>query len=136
MKAALVGQPKAFDGGEAEVSGEVAQLGLEAGERVEGADDMALEGMPKGDAESSRATATAARLRRVATVAGRLPPRPHFCATRGRSGFIPIGWSIPLVGAGVAATWLPIGVAFLFVRYSMTHKCVSLLVCFCFSSPG
>ena len=51
MKAALVGQPKAFDGGEAEVRGEVAQLGLEAGERLEGADDMALEDMPKGDAE-------------------------------------------------------------------------------------
>ena len=34
-----------------EVGGEVAQLGLEAGERLEGADDMALEDMPKGDAE-------------------------------------------------------------------------------------
>jgi hypothetical protein len=50
----LAGIAEGFDRGQAEVGGEFAQLGLEARERFEGANDMALEDMPEGDAEFAR----------------------------------------------------------------------------------
>ena len=50
----LGGVAQGFDGGQAEVGGEFAQLGLEAHARFEGADDMAAQDMPEGDAEFAR----------------------------------------------------------------------------------
>jgi hypothetical protein len=60
-----------FDGGQAEVGGEFAQLGLESGERLKGADEMAAQDMPEGGAEFAPRRQAARLLVRVRRPLGR-----------------------------------------------------------------